>query len=125
MASKTYPLTKLYYKIGEVSKIVGVKPYVLRYWESEFGLRLEKSPSRQRVYQKKDIETFMKIKTLLYEERYTIAGAKQKLRAQRSAEKAEGLGDGVDVQHIEVAYRDALQNLRHEIEQLKDEVSQI
>lgn len=125
MASKSYPLTKLYYKIGEVSKIVGVKPYVLRYWESEFGLRLEKSPSNQRVYQKKDIETFMKIKALLYEERYTIAGAKQRLKALRIAERAAVSDEGVEVQQVEVAYREALHDLRNEIQQLKQDVSEV
>ena len=72
---------KLYYRIGEVSQITGVKPYVLRYWESEFRLMApQKSRSKQRLYRKKDIETILHIKRLLYEERYTIAGARQRLR---------------------------------------------
>ncbi len=72
---------KLYYRIGEVSQITGVKPYVLRYWESEFRLMApQKSRSKQRLYRKKDIETILHIKQLLYEERYTIAGARQRLR---------------------------------------------
>jgi len=72
---------KLYYRIGEVSQITGVKPYVLRYWESEFRLMApQKSRSRQRLYRQKDIEAILHIKRLLYEERYTIAGARRRLR---------------------------------------------
>jgi DNA-binding transcriptional MerR regulator len=72
---------KLYYRIGEVSRMTGVKPYVLRYWESEFRwMSPQKSRSKQRLYRPKDIETIQLIKKLLYEERYTIAGARQKVR---------------------------------------------
>jgi DNA-binding transcriptional MerR regulator len=60
---------KLYFKIGEVSDIVGVKPYVLRYWETEFELlRPGKAPSRHRLYKKKDVELLLNIKRLLYDE---------------------------------------------------------
>jgi DNA-binding transcriptional MerR regulator len=72
---------KLYYRIGEVSRITGVKPYVLRYWESEFRwMAPQKSRSRQRLYRKKDIEMIVLIKKLLYEERFTIAGARKRLK---------------------------------------------
>jgi DNA-binding transcriptional MerR regulator len=72
---------KIYYRIGEVSRITGVKPYVLRYWESEFRwMAPAKSRSKQRLYRKRDIEVIQLIKRLLYEERYTIAGARKKLR---------------------------------------------
>jgi DNA-binding transcriptional MerR regulator len=72
---------KLYYRIGEVSRITGIKPYVLRYWESEFRwMSPAKSRSKQRLYRKKDIETILLIKKLLYEERFTIAGAKKRLK---------------------------------------------
>ncbi len=71
---------KLFYKIGEVSKIVGVEPYVLRYWETEFPfLKPRKSRSGQRVYIKKDVELLLQIKNLLYNERYTIEGVKKRL----------------------------------------------
>jgi DNA-binding transcriptional MerR regulator len=71
---------KLFYKIGEVSKIVGVEPYVLRYWETEFSfLKPRKNKSGQRVYVKKDIEMLLKIKRLLYQERYTIEGVRKRL----------------------------------------------
>ena len=72
---------KLYFRIGEVAKIVGVKPYVLRYWETEFTiLRPGKTPSHHRLYRRRDVETLLEIKKLLYEEGFTIAGAKKKLR---------------------------------------------
>jgi len=71
---------KLFYKIGEVSQIVGVEPYVLRYWESEFPfLKPRKSRSGQRVYVKKTIELILEVKKLLYEERYTIEGVRKRL----------------------------------------------
>ena len=72
---------KRYYRIGEVSTITGVKAHVLRYWESEFRwMAPAKSKSKQRLYRRKDIEVIELIKRLLYEERYTIAGARRKLR---------------------------------------------
>jgi len=72
---------KLYFKIGEVARLVGVKPYVLRYWESEFSvLRPSKTRSRHRLYRRKDVETLLEIRRLLYAEGYTIAGAKRRLR---------------------------------------------
>ena len=84
------PESKLYYRIGEVSAITGVKAYVLRYWESEFRwMSPQKSRSKQRLYRRKDIETILLIRKLLYEERYTIAGARQRLR-ELGAGKASG-----------------------------------
>src|SRR5206468_4053415 len=76
---------KLYFKIGEVARLVGVKPYVLRYWETEFSiLRPGKTRSRHRLYRRKDVETLLEIRRLLYAERYTIEGAKRRLRDMRS-----------------------------------------
>jgi len=70
---------KLFYKIGEVSSIAQVEPYVLRYWESEFPfLKPRKNKAGQRVYTKKNLELILQIKTLLYQEKYTIAGVKNK-----------------------------------------------
>ena len=75
------PDDKRFFRIGKVSRIVGVKPYVIRYWESEFpALRPRRADSRQRTYQRKDIEILGEIKRLLYEERLTIEGAKKRLR---------------------------------------------
>lgn len=71
---------KLFYKIGEVCDITDTQPYVLRFWESEFPqLSPKKNRSGQRVYKRKDIDTVIRIKKLLYEEEYTIAGARKKL----------------------------------------------
>ena len=76
------PNNKRFFRIGEASLIVGVKPYVLRYWETEFPLlRPRRADSRQRTYQREDIETLIKIKKLLYEERLTIEGAKNRLKS--------------------------------------------
>jgi len=78
-ASISFP-DKLFYKIGEVSKIVDVEPYVLRYWETEFPfLKPRKNKSGQRVYVKKDVELLLTIKDLLYRERYTIEGVRKQL----------------------------------------------
>jgi DNA-binding transcriptional MerR regulator len=72
---------KLYYRIGEVAGLVGVEPHVLRYWESEFrSIRPQKSAKGQRVYSRRDVETLLKVKELLYAHRFTIAGARRKLR---------------------------------------------
>ena len=78
--------TKPFFKIGEVAKLLGVKPHVLRYWESEFpSLKPRKNPSGQRLYAKADIDTLQEIKNLLYTDCYTISGARQLLAYQRSA----------------------------------------
>jgi len=74
---------KLFYKINEVSRITNLKPYVLRYWETEFPqLSPEKDENDQRRYRRKDIELILRIKKLLYEEKFTIAGAKQRIAAE-------------------------------------------
>ena len=71
---------RLYYRIGEVSRITGLKPHVLRYWESEFKVIRPYKGSLQRLYRKKDLDLILKIKKLLYEDGFTIAGAKKKIR---------------------------------------------
>ena len=82
-ASKARVQKRLYYKIGEACKALGIQPYVLRYWETEFpALTPSKSRSGQRVYSEKEMEIIRRIKELLYEEGYTIAGAKKKLEAE-------------------------------------------
>ncbi len=74
---------KLFFKIGEVCDIVGVQAHVLRYWETEFPmLQPQKNPSGQRNYRRRDVEMAMRIKQLLYEEGFTIAGAKRKLSSE-------------------------------------------
>ncbi len=72
---------KLYFRIGEVSSLVGVEPHVLRYWEREFrSIRPTKSAKGQRVYSRRDVENLMRVRELLYAEGFTIAGAKKKLQ---------------------------------------------
>jgi DNA-binding transcriptional MerR regulator len=74
---------KLFFKIGEVCEITDTQPYVLRYWESEFpALAPAKNSSGQRIYRRRDIETVVRIKQLLYEEGFTIAGAKKRLETE-------------------------------------------
>ncbi|HEY4484889.1 MAG TPA: MerR family transcriptional regulator [Nitrospiria bacterium] len=74
---------RLFYKISEVSQITGLEAYILRYWETEFSiLRPQKSRGGQRIYQKKDIESILKIKQMLYERGFTIAGARRVLAAR-------------------------------------------
>jgi DNA-binding transcriptional MerR regulator len=79
---------KLYFKIGEVSELLGVEPHVLRYWESEFSvLSPKKSGTGHRLYRRKDVELLLRIKHLLYEKRFTIEGARQSLQAEAKAPK--------------------------------------
>jgi DNA-binding transcriptional MerR regulator len=74
---------KIYFKIGEVCDLVGVQPHVLRYWETEFPmLSPQKNRSGQRSYRRRDVEMALRIKELLYDEMFTIAGAKKKLQTE-------------------------------------------
>jgi len=100
---------KIFFRIGEVSEIVDVKPYVLRYWESEFELiSPEKSNSKQRLYQRRDLELLLEIKRLLYEEEFTIAGARKKLK-HLTAKKKKSKYDNSEL----------LANIRNELEEIK------
>jgi DNA-binding transcriptional MerR regulator len=89
---------KLYFKIGEVVSLTGIKAHVLRYWESEFGaFRPIKSRGKQRLYRRQDIELALYLKDLLHRQGYTIAGARKKLleknaEAEKTAEKRDGEG---------------------------------
>lgn len=75
------PPVKLYYRIGEVSEIVGVEPHVLRYWETEFrSIRPQKSRKGQRIYSRRDVDKLLTVKDLLYTHGFTIAGARKRLR---------------------------------------------
>jgi DNA-binding transcriptional MerR regulator len=79
---------KLYFRIGEVSELCRLPAYVLRFWETEFPqLKPVKSSTGQRMYRRKDVEAVLRIKKLLYEEGFTIAGARQQLRAESKTEK--------------------------------------
>lgn len=81
---------KLYFRISEVSRLTALEPYVLRYWESEFKLiKPIRTKSRHRLYRRKDLEVLFEIKKLLYEEQYTIAGAKKRLEEIAREEKRD------------------------------------
>ncbi len=91
---------RLFYKISEVSAITGLEAYVLRYWETEFPLlRPQKSRGGQRIYQKKDIEVILKIKQMLYEKGFTIAGARRVLTA-RSGDPSESAAQPLSKEFI-------------------------
>src|SRR5271165_3544431 len=79
---------KLYFRIGEVSRLAGIKPYVLRFWETEFpGLGPKKSGTGHRLYRRKDVEMVFQIKHLLYDKRYTIEGARKDLDTRHKTEQ--------------------------------------
>lgn len=108
---------KRYYRIGEVSRITGVKAHVLRYWESEFRwMAPVKSRSQQRLYRKRDIEVILLLKRLLHEERFTIAGARKRLRELGVAKALEApqLDLGLEIDHL-ARYR----RIREELEAIK------
>jgi DNA-binding transcriptional MerR regulator len=110
---------KIYFKIGEVSEIVGVEPYVLRYWESEFDLlKPAKAPSKHRLYKKKDVELLLNIKKLLYTDGFTIDGARKKLKEAKKEEK-----DQLQLPLSEQKYRSALVRIKKELEALRRLVS--
>lgn len=90
---------KLYFKIGEVAKLVGVRPHVLRYWETEFPtLKPVKSQSNQRLYRRTEVEQALLIKSLLYQQGFTVSGARLKLRQKLDLERVKnetGALDGI------------------------------
>src|SRR5215470_1823391 len=90
MSTPTVLPDKRYYRIGEVEAITEIPAYVLRYWESEFKLlRPKKNPAGQRLYRKKDLDLVLRIKSLLYEERLTLEGAKKRLRNESRGSQME------------------------------------
>jgi len=106
---------KLYFKIGEVSALLEVQPYVLRYWETEFDvLKPNKAPSRHRLYRREDVELLMDIKRLLYTEGYTIEGARKKLK-QRDAANEEPPASRKQ--------KEALLRIKNELISLRDLIS--
>ena len=110
---------KIYFKIGEVSEIVGVEPYVLRYWETEFDLlKPSKAPSKHRLYKKRDAELLLDIKRLLYTEGFTIEGARKKLREVKKEEK-----DQLKLPLADQKYKSALIKVKKDLEALRKLVS--
>jgi DNA-binding transcriptional MerR regulator len=90
---------RLFFRIGDVSDLTGVETYVLRFWESEFPmLSPKKTSTGQRQYRRKDVETVLEIKRLLYDEGYTIAGARKAIRGQTKKKKTVAIPKGRKVQ---------------------------
>ena len=103
---------KLYFKIGEVSELLGVEPYVLRYWETEFpSLAPKKSGTGHRLYRRKDVELLLRIKNLLYDKRFTIEGARQALHTEVRAPKSKA----AKVSQQELFSTDPLPEIRREL----------
>ena len=89
-ADETLIPDKLYFRIGEVATLCHLPAYVLRFWESEFPqLKPVKSSTGQRMYRKRDVECVLRIKQLLYEQGFTISGARQQLRTESKADKTQ------------------------------------
>lgn len=106
---------KLYFKIGEVADLLGVEPYVLRYWETEFSqLAPKKSGTGHRLYRRKDVELLLRIKHLLYEKRFTIEGARQALQGSSRQSKSRS----VKRSQQELFSDDRLPEIRRELAQI-------
>jgi DNA-binding transcriptional MerR regulator len=105
---------KLYFKIGEVADLVGVKPYVLRYWESEFSiLKPTKTKSKHRLYRRKDVETLLQIKRLLHDERFTIEGARKRIKSLPKEDRRQA-----ELPLADRTYRSVLMRIKKDIESL-------
>ncbi len=107
---------KLYFKIGEVSELLGVEAYVLRYWETEFPvLSPKKSGTGHRLYRRKDVELLLRIKHLLYDKRFTIEGARQSLHSEARAPKQPRASKRVQAELFSV---DPLPEIRRELQEI-------
>lgn len=115
---------KLFFKIGEVCEITETQPYVLRYWESEFpALAPAKNSSGQRIYRRRDIETVLRIKQLLYEEGFTIAGAKKRLEQEllerpEPAARVEAEDGNGDAHVVDERGRTVLREVREQLREI-------
>jgi DNA-binding transcriptional MerR regulator len=105
---------KFHFKIGEVSRILGVKPYVLRFWETEFRITPAKNRSQHRVYKRQEVETLLEIKRLLYEERFTIEGARVKLKEQLKDRQKQ-----LKLDLSENPYRATLRQVKKDVAKIK------
>jgi DNA-binding transcriptional MerR regulator len=107
---------KLFFRIGEVSQLVGVEPYVLRYWESEFpGLSPKKSNTGQRMFRRKDVEMLLNIKQLLYDKKFTIEGARKALKSEKDAVLMTAEAEKPVRQEVLFAALDPLPGIRQEL----------
>lgn len=109
---------KLYFRIGEIAQIVGVDAHVLRYWESEFKMKPHRSSSGQRLYRKQDLSRFLRIKSLLHDEGYTIAGARKIMSGQAQAPAPTAGADAAKLKDVLAR----LEGLRRQIRGLRDEI---
>ena len=112
---KSVPAGRLYYSISDVSDMVGVKPHVLRYWETQFKmLRPKKGRGGARMYRKRDVEILFEVKQLLYDQRFTIAGARRKILDDRgSREQIELTFTRTDREEMLRALRRDMEGLLH------------
>lgn len=111
---KSLPTGKLYYSISEVSDLIGVKPHVLRYWETQFKmLRPRKGRGGARMYRKRDIEVLFDIKQLLYDQRFTIAGARRKILDEKTDGK-----DQIEMPFTKLDREEAIRSLKKDMESL-------
>ncbi|MEZ4319750.1 MAG: MerR family transcriptional regulator [Myxococcota bacterium] len=108
---------KLFFRIGEAAGLVGVEAHVLRYWESEFKMRTQRSSTGQRMYRRADISTFMKIRRLLHDDGFTIAGARKALEDGVTPAPAAG---GGDTERIREAI-DRLKGVRESVGTLREQ----
>ena len=115
---------KVFFKIGEVSRIIGVPEHTLRYWEDEFGqIRPEKTRSGQRLYRRRDIELLLQIKQLLWEEKFKIAGARERLKHPDPTERKEAEHKGPQpppepLRKEAQATRETVSRIQHEVDML-------
>lgn len=108
---------KLYFRIGEVAKLCEVPAYVLRFWEGEFPqLKPNKGGTGQRLYRRRDVEMALRIKTLLYDEGYTIPGARQAFKAElRSSKEPQATPDGATSETVDAKHLQTIQKELREI----------
>ena len=111
---KPLPTGRLYYSISEVSELVGVKPHVLRYWETQFKmLRPKKGRGGARMYRKREVEILFEIRQLLYDQRFTIAGARRKILDDRTDER-----DQIELPFTKLDREEMIRALRKDMEGL-------
>lgn len=113
---KPKPIKKLYYSISEVSKLASLKQYVLRYWETEFpDLKPAKNRAGNRIYRLNDIKLVFSIKKLLYEEKYTIEGARQKLKAMHDNKSSQ-----ISIPFSETSKEDIIAEIKKDLQEVLD-----
>ena len=119
MSSEPKQIKKLYYSIGEVSKMMDLKAYVLRYWETEFKqLKPPKNRAGNRTYRQSDIDLILYIKDLLYTKKFTIDGARHQLAMEKDGKKEDVTTMAESVQQATPARKETLLKIKQELETL-------